>query len=348
MKRTMFIFSLIIILVFATNATQAAQDQDTKQTVVLRSADVFTVGHPGYKTAKYFIERLGEISKGTIKVEYFPAQQLGKLKDMLKLASEGLADMTYVPPSYFAGQLPLNTVVILPRWTTATEGTKIYNRLIEKCPELTEEFLKYGVRPILVNTTSQYDVGTVKKPVRAPEDLKGLKLHASGGLFDRIAAKYGIIPVNVSSAETYEATQRGVIEGATMSYPSVKGYRLNELEKYHTLGLRMGGFPATNVINEKKWQSLSEEARQALITASIDTNKIHAEGWDKMTQGLAAQFEKEGMAIYRVTPQERAKWDVFLKDIEDEWLQEMGKKGLQTKAKKVLDEYRKICEEVVK
>ncbi len=72
--------------------------------------------------------------------------------------------------------------MILPFWTTAVEGTKIYNRLMEASLELRQEFEKYGVRRLRVNTTSQYDVGTSKKPVRSPEDLKGLQGKTSGGL----------------------------------------------------------------------------------------------------------------------------------------------------------------------
>ncbi len=319
---------------------------EEQKVIKLKFAHSFPVGHSSYKSAEFFIKRVEEITGGRVRIEHYPAEQLGKMKDLLNLCSQGVTDLAYVPPSFFSGQVPLSSVMILPFWTTATEGTEIFTRLVQACPEITQEYLKYGVRPLYVSTTSQYDVGTVKKPVRSPEDLKGLKLKTSGGIFDKIAARYGITAVTVPSPEVYEATQRGIVDGNIFSLASVKGYRVDELEKYHTLGLRLGGYPAACIINEKTWQGLPEDVKKALAKAGEDTNRKHCEEWDKLTEQLAAQFEKQGMTIYRVKPEERPKWEVPLKGIEEEWVAEMEKRGLP--ARKVCQEYLKICREVAK
>jgi len=359
LKKSLSFFSLILALIMtlaligcgggdknAAKETPAKATSDNTPTVVLKYAHSFPVGHASYETIQFFGKRVEEISKGKVKIEVYPAEQLGKLKDLLNLCSQGIADIAYVPPSFYAGQVSLSTVMILPFYTTAKEGTEIFNRLVKDCPEISQEYLKYGVRFLYGNTTPQYDVGTVKKPVQTPEDLKGLKLKTSGGLFDKIAVRYGIQAVTVASPEVYEATQRGITEGNIFSYASIKGYRVNELQKFHTLGLRMGGYPLAYVINDKKWQSLSDDAKKALEQAGQETNKMHSERWDKDTEVLAAEFAKAGMTIYRIKPEDRAKWEAPLKGIENEWVQEMEKKGLP--AKKVCDTFMKICKEVAK
>jgi TRAP-type C4-dicarboxylate transport system substrate-binding protein len=317
-----------------------------QEAVKLKMGDSFPIGHIAHHYALYFIKKVEELSNGKLKVEYYPSEQLGKLKDYLSLCSQGIMDIAYVPPSFYAGQVPLNTVLILPYWTTAVEGTRIYQRLIETTPELTQEFLKYKVRPLIVNSTSQYDVGTVKKPVRTPEDLRGLKLKTSGGIFDRVARQYGIVTVTVASPEVYEATQRGIVDGNIFSYPSVKGYRVNELQKYHTLGARMGGYPSTYQINDRKWQSLPKEMKDALSAAAAEMSKVFAEAWDQEQLKLAEQFEKEGMTIYRIKSEERAKWEAPLKGIEEIWVGDMEKKNLP--GKKAFDAFRIISGEVAK
>jgi TRAP-type C4-dicarboxylate transport system substrate-binding protein len=257
-----------------------------------------------------------------------------------------VADISFVPPSFYAGTLPWNTVTQLPYWTTALEGARVYRRVMAACPELSQELMRYGVRPLVVTSISQYDVGTVKKPVRSPEDLKNLKLKTSGGLFDKIAKQYGIIPVVVPSPEIYEATQRGIIDGNILSFPSVKGYRVNELEKYHTFGLRMGGYPALWTINEKKWQKIPEDLRKALLKVSEEFSDYSANSWDEEQVNLVQQFEKEGMVIYRPAREDRAKWEAPLKGIEEIWIQDMEKKGLS--ARKVFAEFSRSCGEVVR
>ncbi len=355
MKKLLSLLSLILILALSgcggtdkkdAKESQAKAAPESKTTVVLKLAHSFPVGHTSTETAEYFCKRVGEISKGQVKIEHYPGEQLGKLKDMLNLCSQGIADIAYVPSSFFAGQLPLSTVMILPFYTTAKEGTEIFNRLVKECPEITQEYSKYGVRPLYLYSTCQYDVGTVKKPVQSPEDLKGLKLKTSGGLFDKIAARYGIQAVTVASPEIYEATQRGITEGNILSYPSINSYRLCELEKFHTLDLRMGGYPTVYVINDKKWQSLSDDVKKVLDQAGKDTTKYHYERWDRLTSELAEKFAKEGNTIYRIKPEDRAKWEAPLKGIEDEWVQEMEKKGLP--AKKVCDAFMRISKEVAR
>ena len=357
MKKLISLLSLCLILALfisgcgggpkkETKETQSNPVQDNKPAIVLKYAHSWPVGHSHYEGVAYFCKRVEEISNGKVKIENYPAEQLGKLKDLLNLCNQGVADIAYVAPSFFAGQLSLNTVMILPFYTTATEGTEIYSRLIESSPEITQEFLKYGVRPLYVTVTSQYDVGTVKKQVKSPEDLKGLKLKTSGGMFDKIAAKYDIKGVTVASPETYEATQRGITEGNIFSLTSVKGYRWNELEKFHTLGLRMGGYPVSYVINDKKWQSLPEDVKKILTEAGKDSSKYLRERLDRENEELAAQFQKEGMTIYRIKPEERAKWGAPLKGIEDDWMQEMESKGLP--GKKVFNDFIKISKEVAK
>jgi len=312
--------------------------------IKLKMADYFPIGHLGHQTALRFINRFEELSEGKVKVEYYPAQQLGKAQDLLKLCKMGVTDIAGVAPSLYAGQVPLNTVMVLPSWTTSTEGTRIYQRMIKECPELTQEFLKYGVRPFVTVTTSQYDVGTVNKPVRAPGDLKGLRLKSSGGIFVKIAKKYGIIPINIPAPEIYEATRRGVVDGNILSYGSVKGYRLNEIEKYNTLGLKMGGFPSTYQINEKIWQKLPKEIKKALLQAADENARWFSETWDRQQTELSNLYEKEGMKIYRLRPEDREMWFAPLKGIEKEWVRDMEKRKLP--GGKVLEKYRQVSKEV--
>lgn len=340
--RNMRVFlSVLVFLAFCmTDIAEAAE------AIKLKFADSYPVGHLGYRSNQHFNKRLEEITKGKVKVDYYPSEQLGKLKDLLKLCSSGIADICYVPPSFYAGQLPLSTVMILPFWTEATDGSKIYQRLVFESPEIMNEFKKYGVRPILGNATCQYDIGTVNKQVKMPADVKGLRLRTSGGLFDKIASKYGITPVSIASPEVYEATQRGIVDGVVFSYASVKGYRVNDLEKYHTLGLRMGGYPAAYVINEKKWQKLPKDVQDAILQAGNDASRFYGENWDKEQNELSVSFAKAGMVITKISKKDLAVWMQPLKGIEEEWIKDMEKKGLPGRA--VFDRFKKLCDEIAK
>jgi len=319
---------------------------DARKVITLKMADSFPLGHPAHKMSLRLIQNIEKYTDGKVKIEHYPAEQLGKMKDLPNLCKLGVTDIAYMAPSFHVGSVPLNTVMILPFWTTAMEGTRIYQRLIDLSPPLRKEFLNNGYRPMAVQTISQYDIGTVDREVRSPEDVKGLRLKSSGGLYERIAKRFDIIPTTISSPEVYEAMQRGIVKGAIFSLPSVKGYRLNEIEKYHTLGLRLGGYPATYVINNKVWNGLPQDLQARITKASKEASLWFAQVWDQLQLNLAKVFEKGGMKIYYVTPEDRARWDEKVRGIENEWIEFAENRGLP--GRQVFEQFKTICLELAK
>jgi TRAP-type C4-dicarboxylate transport system substrate-binding protein len=332
MKR--ILLSVLLALFLAVPGVAMAEEG---QVYKLKLADSFPIGHPGNKLALGYIDQVKKMSKNRIEIEYYPAEQLGKMKDLLKLCQGGLTDIAYIAPSFYAGQLPLNTVMVLPFWTTALEGAQIYQGLLASSQELKDELGRYNVQPLSAFATAQYDVGTVKHPIDKPEDLKGLRLKSSGGIFEKMAQRYGIVPVTIASPEVYEATQRGVVDGNIFSLVSIEGYRINELEKYHTLGMRLGGFPSMYVINRDSLKKLPEDLQQALLGAAEQVAAVFAFFWDEQNQKKSLEFEQAGMTIRRIAPEERETWDAPLKGIEKEWIADMEGRGLP--GQKVFDQF---------
>ena len=325
---------------------QFLPDAHGQEVIKLKWASPYPITHLSHKLAVRYIDLIHKYTNNKVKITIFPQEQLGKAKDMLYVCSQGTSDFSQIHVTYFAGQLPLNNVAMLPFFTTATEGTEIYVKLAKTSAEIRQEFQKYGTRVLNVNATPQYDIGTVKKQVKKPEDAAGLKLKTAGGMYNIIAQQYKIHPVNIAAVETYESMQRGTVEGCVFSYPSIKAYRLNELLKFYTFGVRMGGYPGAVIVNEKKWNQLSPQIQEGINKATDEIDKAWGVAWDQEQQELRIQFEKEGMVITPIPAAERALWDAPLKGIEDLWIQDVEKKGLP--GKKVFSDFLKICKEVVK
>lgn len=320
--------------------------QSKTETITLKMADSFPVTHiQAAEINKFFMQRVGELTNGKVKIEYYPAEQLGKLKDLLNLTSQGIVDIGYAAPLTLAGQLPLNNVMGIPcAYYTATEGEKIYMRLAQGV--LLEEFQKHNVRPLYVCTTPQYDIATTKKAIKQVQDFKGLKIRTSGGLTDKTVELLGGTPVTIPTPELFEAMQRGVVDGCLTNNVTTKGYRIDEIMKYCTLGAGLGGFPVAYVINEKSWQKLPPDIQEALKKAGEETAEYAGKVWDKRQEELTKEFESKGITFYRVTQKDREQLREVLKEIGYFWAEDMEKRGLP--GKKVYAEFEKICQEVVK
>jgi TRAP-type C4-dicarboxylate transport system substrate-binding protein len=121
---------------------------------------------------------------------------------------------------------------------------------------------------------------------------------------------------------------------------------LNELIKYYTFGLKLGGYPGATIINEKRWQQLPPGIQEGINKATEEIGKIWGVAWDQEQEELRKQFEKEGMSIFPIPAADRAVWDAPLKGIEEFWIQDLEKKGLP--GKKVFGDFLKIARDVAK
>lgn len=312
----------------------------------LKFAGPYPAGHPGDAYAKEYIAEIQQRTGDRVKITYFPAEQLGKAKDLMGTCGKGVADICQLQTTYFAGQLPYNSVVVLPYWNTAREGSMIHQYMLEHSKELQDEYLRYGTRPLAGMMTPSYQVATVSKAIRKPADLAGMKLKTAGGLFDKIARRYDISPVSIPAPETYEAVQRGVVEGLLFSYPSLRSYHLNDLVKYVTYGMRTSGFPGSIIIAEKTWRKLPEDIRKVLRDVSRVSAEREGERWDELNLKIRNEFEAQGIAIYDLSAEEQVEWARALDGLDEEYAQEMEKRGLK-EVRKVLEEYKVAAARIV-
>ncbi|MBP6466009.1 MAG: C4-dicarboxylate ABC transporter, partial [Rubrivivax sp.] len=91
--------------------------------VELKFAHWLPATHPLFRTGfEPWAKSVEAASNGSIKVAFFPAQQLGKAADHYDMARDGIADMTWVNPGYQAGRFPLYAAGELPFLTGKPGG----------------------------------------------------------------------------------------------------------------------------------------------------------------------------------------------------------------------------------
>jgi TRAP-type C4-dicarboxylate transport system substrate-binding protein len=112
-----------------------------------------------------WIKQVEEATKGRVKIEVFPSQNLIKGIDMWKGVSSGIADIGWCVQGYWPEQTPLSDVMSLPFLPikTAEHGSEVLWKLYEKYPSIQKE---YGaIQPLVLHTTSPNFLITSKKQV---------------------------------------------------------------------------------------------------------------------------------------------------------------------------------------
>lgn len=160
----------------------------------------------------------------------------------------------------------------------------------------------------LISFGSGRDIQTRNKKLRTPDDIKGLKIRIVSTPVELATYKaWGANPTPLDWGQTYTALQQGVVDGMQSNIGPVWSGKFDEVVKYNVRLNYTSSFMQV-FMNAKKFESLSEQNRKALLDAAreaeIWTRKYSAD----QVEGYLNDLKKRGMEIYYPTPAEYAQW----------------------------------------
>jgi TRAP-type C4-dicarboxylate transport system substrate-binding protein len=169
-----------------------------------------------------------------------------------------------------------------------------------------------------------------KKAVRTLEDLRGLKLRASGGVL-QVLKTLGATPVGMPQSETPEALQKGVVMGAVSSLETLMDFKYAELCRHVTI---MNGpiYPFAVVMNQAKWNSLPKDVQKVMDDLSVEQAQWTGNYMDgHVKKSIDWSKKNYNIEIYDLPEKEMARWDKLLEPITDKWIKDAEAKGLPGK-----------------
>lgn len=318
---------------------------DTQQPIELK----FGYNDPpnGFIANKAYLpwaEKMEKATNGKVKIVHYPSNTLFKQEDGLLAVETGIADLYYAPLSVYPGRFPLLEVFLLPflspEKVSAEFYTRVLNELYETSPEIQEELSDFHIL-FLCGLESQY-IGSREKPIKTLEDMKGLKMITSGQLEARTAENLGATPVEIASADAYDAFSKGIADGGFVLSDMIPAFSFNEVLPYWT---KLPLLPSVYVVvmNKEKWESLPSDVQEEINSVcNIDEALFQMDA----RFGPAAQAEIEErtkekpITWYSMPADEVARWAAAAQPIWDEWADKLEKQGKP--ARKILDQVLEI------
>lgn len=300
----------------------AAQDKP----IELKFSSWVSTGHGHHRTVMApWARMIEEKTGGRLKVTIYPGGTLGKPADHFDLVKSGIADMGFGTPGYTPGRFPLVSVAELPLlFKTAKGGSQAVWSLFDKYLEA--EFEGVKVLWIWVHPPGQFHLA--RKPVHVLEDMAGLKIRAATPMTAAMIKSLGGTPVSLAAPETYNALERGVVDGTIFPWEAIAGFKLAEVVRHHTV-VNLYVAPLFTIMNQKKYDSLPPDLRRVIDDLSGAWGaEFTGANWDKNEEDGIAAARKAGATIYTVPAEERQRWAARLRPVEDEWITSMEGKGL--------------------
>ncbi|RPJ55065.1 MAG: C4-dicarboxylate ABC transporter substrate-binding protein, partial [Dehalococcoidia bacterium] len=181
-----------------------------------------------------------------------------------------------------------------------------------------------------------------KKPVSKLEDLKGMKIRATG-LAAKIVAAFGAAPVGTTMPETYDALRTGVADGAMAPEEALKGWKWGEVVTSTTQNFGSAYTASMFVVmNKGKWNSLPPDVQKVFEDVSREWVTKQGQLWDDIDKEGYEFAKAKGNKVIALSKAEDAKWAEKVKPLLDEYAKNAKAKGLPG------DEALKFCVDYLK
>jgi len=284
--------------------------------------------HVAVHGAKPFIEKATALSKGRLKFEWYPGQQLGKAQDMLTLLQSGVADIADIVPSYTPDKLPLTGVAELPNASMSScEGTRLFQALTRPGAFLAKsEYDRQKVRVLMGAAYVPYKIMTATKAVSKIEDMSGLKIRTSGGASDSIPRALGAVSVRMSGPELHEAMTRGTVDGALYPFISAKSFDLIGPIKNVVVGVNIGTLTTAFAISDATWNKLPPDLQKVIVQAGDEVAKELCTYMDEQEKEVQASFAKT-YHVTTISADDAKAWQSRLEVVASEWKSRLEGRG---------------------
>lgn len=326
MKRLMIGFLAgLCLVVFAVACGQTDEDAvQEREEIQLSYSIFFPPTHAHTKAAESWAREVESRTGGTLKINIYPGGTLTGAGECYEGVVRGISDIGMSVFAYTRGRFPVMEAVDLPLgYPTGMAATRIANAYYQemKPEELNDVKVLYlhAHGPGLLHT---------KAPVETLEDLQGLQIRSTG-LSAKMVSALGANPVAMPQGDTYEALQKGVVEGTFAPMETLKGWRQAEVIDSTTECRDVGYTTAMFVVmNKNKFNQLPEDMQDVLTAVSEEWIETHGKVWDDADEeGLAFTLDS-GNRVIEISEEESARWQAAIEPVIAEYIENAEAKGI--------------------
>lgn len=274
-----------------------------------RIQTLWQAGTVNQQAFERFCENVKAMTEGRVQITPLAAGAVVGTLETLDAVSRGLLDGHHPATVYWTGRNPAFGVL----------GD--LNGAYDTPYQAQDYFENYGGLDLLRDTYKPlkiYPIGVawwgmesipVTRPVRSPDDLKGLKMRLPQGMSADIFSKFGVVAVNLPGTEVFSGLDRGVIEAAdwgTLGMNSEIG--LHEKAKY-ALFPGFHSMPVGDVsVNQDRWDALTPDLKAILTTAVRDFCRDMIQSVARQDASTAVALAQNKVELVAWSPDSRRKF----------------------------------------
>ena len=310
---------------FSTGAmAQAAYKPEYKMSLVLAPPTPW--GQAGQIWANLVRER----TQGRINIKLYPGVSLiqGDQTREFSALRQGVIDMAVGSTINWSPQVRQLNLFSLPflmpdyaavdALTQGEVGRELF-RTIEKA----------GVVPLAWGENGYREITNSKRPIRSPEDLKGMKIRVVGSpLFADVFTALGANPTQMSWADAQPALASGAVDGQENPMFLFTVLKMQNVGQKFMTTWGYVADPLVFVVNKEAWASWTPTdqaiVRQAAQDAGRQEIAIARKGLVEADKPLFKEIAGMGVTVTQLTPAEREAFVKATRPVYAKWKAQIG------------------------
>jgi len=299
----------------------------------------FTYFPPNDKPAqlnKAFAEEVAKATGGKLKITVLAAGELPyKAADVVKAVATNQVQMGDVAVGFAAGDVPELNVLGLPFLCTSYEQ---FDKAIPVVAPVANDVLKkkFNVDTVIHWTMPPQNLWA-NKPVKAIDDLKGMKVRAWNPEQVDMMKALGGSAVSITSAEVIPSLERKVIDGAITSALSASDWRAYEIVKTgYMLNMTMGH--QVMMVNSEALAKLPPDVRQTFLAKAAEWAPKYRAMSETGDKDARANLAANKVTLVDPTAADLKKAQQLMRPAWDQWATKHGATG-----RALLDAAAKAC-----
>lgn len=274
---------------------------------VAGAADTYRLklGHTGAPSHHYqtictlFAKKVAERTGGKVQIDVFPADQLGKQLESVEGVMVGTHDMVLASDTVLSNWVPNMGILNLPfLFNDLSDVRKVLDGPIGA--RLAKELEPHGAVVIGWWENGMRHITNNKRPIKTPDDLKGMKIRVpEGEVFVETFKALGAGPTVVSFGELYSALQLGTVDGQENPPAHILTQKFYEVQKYAS---RTGHIHMSSplIMNKALLDGMPQEYRTAILETARELGPVHTKMVEELENEQWKEVKAHGMEVIDV------------------------------------------------
>ena len=241
-------------------------------------------------------ELVKQRTKGEVEITIYPANQLGNDAAMINGARGGTIDIVSSGASNYNGIVANTAAMELPFvFRSAQHAYAVLDGAVGA--GVLNELAPHGLKGLAYWENGWRAFTNNKRPVRTPDDLKGLKIRSTPNPYHIQAFKLlGMNPSPMAIAELYTALEVGTFDAQEHPINVTWSSKFYEVQKHLTVSNHVYS-PLILAMNKAKFESLPANFQTIVVESAREAAKYQRELNAGNAGKVVAELKKSGMQV---------------------------------------------------